>query len=364
MLSALGHIGIEKDQSPEGKSFKEGSNPSCSNKIKRKEIAMKNYQNILLVSVLISSMVLILCSCERKNEKSGVSQNETETVSPVLDNDEYQNIVDEVALHHERYQREYAQFIEDNVVLLSSYQSAIENAYNEAENAVNILFDGYKDRIPAFAKEITSFTKTASLFLKSVQDIFMKDKTHVETQIMETFEKTVFDNDTLTAQVNTIIENFQAAIGAARETYWKNVASYLNRSTTFTPIDLKEIKAEVSFVGVSDLHNNLGKDIGETGVTAVAIGSAGLALLTVTTALPGIIDDAIAFAGMAGYAMLQGEKREQEIIENYTIELDSLRDAIVSGENGVGLISIFDEAMAGTSFESDTIIKAIKEGNV
>ena len=124
------------------------------------------------------------------------------------------------------------------------------------------------------------------------------------------------------------------------------------------------MKAEISFVGVSGLHNNLGKDIGETGVTAVAIGGAGLALLTVTTALPGIIDDAIAFAGMAGYAMLQGEKREQEIIENYTIELDSLRDAIVSGENGVGLISIFDEAMAGTSFDSDTIVNAIKEGNV
>ena len=325
---------------------------------------MRNFLTYLLVALTLSSMVLVLCGCEKKNEKSEVSQNETETVSPVLDNDEYQNIVDEVALHHERYQREYAQFIEDNVVLLSSYQRAIENAYNEAENAVNILFNGYKDSIPSFAKEITSITKTASLFWKSVQDIFTKDKTHVETQIMETFEKTVFDNDTLTTQVNTIIENFQAAIGAARETYWKNVASYLNKTTTFSPIDLKEMKAEISFVGVSGLHNNLGKDIGETGVTAVAIGGAGLALLTVTTALPGIIDDAIAFAGMAGYAMLQGEKREQEIIENYTIELDSLRDAIVSGENGVGLISIFDEAMAGTSFDSDTIVNAIKEGNV
>ncbi len=325
---------------------------------------MRNFLTYLLVALTLSSMVLVLCGCEKKNEKSEVSQNETETVSPVLDNDEYQNIVDEVALHHERYQREYAQFIEDNVVLLSSYQRAIENAYNEAENAVNILFNGYKDSIPSFAKEITSITKTASLFWKSVQDIFTKDKTHVETQIMETFEKTVFDNDTLTTQVNTIIENFQAAIGAARETYWKNVASYLNKTTTFSPIDLKEMKAEISFVGVSGLHNNLGKDIGETGVTAVAIGGAGLALLTVTTALPGIIDDAIALAGMAGYAMLQGEKREQEIIENYTIELDSLRDAIVSGENGVGLISIFDEAMAGTSFDSDTIVNAIKEGNV
>ena len=172
---------------------------------------MRNFLTYLLVALTLSSMVLVLCGCERKNEKSGVYQNETETVSPVLDNDEYQNIVDEVALHHERYQREYAQFIEDNVVLLSSYQSAIENAYNEAENAVNILVDGYKDRIPAFAKEITSLTKTASLFLKSVQDIFMKDKTHVETQIMETFEKTVFDNDTLTAQVNTIIENILRA---------------------------------------------------------------------------------------------------------------------------------------------------------
>lgn len=325
---------------------------------------MRIFLTYLLVALTLSSMVLVLCGCEKKNEKSGISQNETETISHVLDNDEYQNIVDEVALHHERYQREYAQFIEDNVVLLSSYQSAIENAYNEAENAVNILFDGYKDRIPTFAKEITSLTKTASLFWKSVQDIFTKDKTHVETQIMETFEKTVFDNDTLTAQVNTIIENFQAAIGVARETYWKNVASYLNKTTTFSPIDLKEMKAEITFVGVSGLHNNLGKDIGETGVTAVAIGGAGLALLTVTTALPGIIDDAIALAGMAGYAMLQGEKREQEIIENYTIELDSLRDAIVLGENGVGLISIFDEAMAGTSFDSDTIVNAIKEGNV
>ena len=208
---------------------------------------MRIFLTYLLVALTLSSMVLVLCGCEKKNEKSGVSQNETETVSPVLDNDEYQNIVDEVALHHERYQREYAQFIEDNVVLLSSYQSAIENAYNEAENAVNILFDGYKDRIPAFAKEITSLTKTASLFVKSVQDIFMKDKTHVETQIMETFEKTVFDNDTLTAQVNTIIENFQAAIGVARETYWKNVASYLNKTTTFSPIDLKEMKADVSW---------------------------------------------------------------------------------------------------------------------
>lgn len=325
---------------------------------------MRNFLTYLLVALTLSSMVLVLCGCEKKNEKSGVSQNETETVSPVLDNDEYQNIVDEVALHHERYQREYAQFIEDNVVLLSSYQSAIENAYKEAENAINILFDGYKDRIPSFAKEITSLTKTASLFWKSVQDIFTKDKTHVETQIMETFEKTVFDNDTLTAQVNTIIGNFQSAIGVARETYWKNVASYLNKTTTFSPIDLKEMKADVSFVGVLGLHNNLGKDIGETGVTAVAIGGAGLALLTVTTALPGIVDDAIALAGMAGYAMLQGEKREQEIIENYTIELDSLRDTIVSGENGVGLISIFDEAMAGTSFDSDTIVNAIKEGNV
>ena len=325
---------------------------------------MRNFLTYLLVALTLSSMVLVLCGCEKKNEKSEVSQNETETVSPVLDNDEYQIIVDEVALHHERYQREYAQFIEDNAVLLSSYQSAIENAYNEAENAVNILFDGYKDRIPTFAKEITSLTKTASLFWKSVQDIFTKDKTHVETQIMETFEKTVFDNDTLTAQVNTIIENFQAAIGVARETYWKNVASYLNKTTTFSPIDLKEMKAEITFVGVSGLHNNLGKDIGETGVTAVAIGGAGLALLTVTTALPGIVDDAIALAGMAGYAMLQGEKREQEILENYTIELDSLRDAIVLGENGVGLISIFDEAMAGTSFDSDTIVNAIKEGNV
>ena len=325
---------------------------------------MRIFLTYLLVALTLSSMVLVLCGCEKKNEKSGISQNETETISHVLDNDEYQNIVDEVALHHERYQREYAQFIEDNVVLLSSYQSAIENAYNEAENAVNILFDGYKDRIPTFAKEITSLTKTASLFWKSVQDIFTKDKTHVETQIMETFEKTVFDNDTLTAQVNTIIENFQAAIGVARETYWKNVASYLNKTTTFSPIDLKEMKAEITFVGVSGLHNNLGKDIGETGVTAVAIGGAGLALLTVTTALPGIVDDAIALAGMAGYAMLQGEKREQEIIENYTIELDSLRDAIVLGENGVGLISIFDEAMAGTSFDSDTIVNAIKEGNV
>lgn len=325
---------------------------------------MRNFLTYLLVALTLSSMVLVLCGCKKKNEKSGVSQNETETVSPVLDNDEYQNIVDEVALHNERYQREYAQFIEDNVVLLSSYQSAIESAYSEAENAVNILFDGYKDRIPTFAKEITSLTKTASLFWKSVQDIFTKDKTHVETQIMETFEKTVFDNDTLTAQVNTIIENFQVAIGVARETYWKNVASYLNKTTTFSPIDLKEMKAEISFVGVSGLHNNLGKDIGETGVTAVAIGGAGLAVLTVTTALPGIVDDAIALAGMAGYAMLQGEKREQEIIENYTIELDSLRDAIVSGENGVGLISIFDEAMAGTSFDSDTIVNAIKEGNV
>ena len=329
-----------------------------------KEIIMRNFLTYLLVALTLSSMVLVLCGCEKKNEKSEVSQNETETVSPVLDNDEYQIIVDEVALHHERYQREYAQFIEDNAVLLSSYQSAIENAYNEAENAVNILFDGYKDRIPTFAKEITSLTKTASLFWKSVQDIFTKDKTHVETQIMETFEKTVFDNDTLTAQVNTIIENFQVSIGVARETYWKNVASYLNKTTTFSPIDLKEMKAEVSFVGVSGLHNNLGKDIGETGVTAVAIGGAGLGVLTVTTALPGIVDDAIALAGMAGYAMLQSEKREQEIIENYSIELDTLRDAIVSGENGVGLITIFDEAMAGTSFESDTIIKAIKEGNV
>ena len=62
--------------------------------------------------------------------------------------------------------------------------------------------------------------------------------------------------------------------------------------------------------------------------------------------------------------MLQSEKREQEIIENYSIELDTLRDAIVSGENGVGLITIFDEAMAGTSFDSDTIVNAIKEGNV
>lgn len=325
---------------------------------------MRNFLTYLLVALTLSSMVLVLCGCEKKNEKSEVSQNETETVSPVLDNDEYQIIVDEVALHHERYQREYAQFIEDNAVLLSSYQSAIENAYNEAENAVNILFDGYKDRIPTFAKEITSLTKTASLFWKSVQDIFTKDKTHVETQIMETFEKTVFDNDTLTAQVNTIIENFQVSIGVARETYWKNVASYLNKTTTFSPIDLKEMKAEVSFVGVSGLHNNLGKDIGETGVTAVAIGGAGLGVLTVTTALPGIVDDAIALAGMAGYAMLQSEKREQEIIENYSIELDTLRDAIVSGENGVGLITIFDEAMAGTSFDSDTIVNAIKEGNV
>ena len=275
---------------------------------------MRNFLTYLLVALTLSSMVLVLCGCEKKNEKSGVSQNETETVSPVLDNDEYQNIVDEVALHHERYQREYAQFIEDNAVLLSSYQSAIENAYNEAENAVNILFDGYKDRIPTFAKEITSLTKTASLFWKSVQDIFTKEKTHVETQIMETFEKTVFDNDTLTAQVNTIIENFQVSIGVARETYWKKVASYLNKTPTFSPIDLKEMKAEVSFVGVSGLHNNLGKDIGETGVTAVAIGGAGLGVLTVTTALPGIVDDAIAHAGMEGYAMLQSEKREQEII--------------------------------------------------
>ena len=45
-----------------------------------------------------------------------VSQSTTETTSPVLDNDEYQAIVDEVALHHERYQKEYAQFIEDNAV--------------------------------------------------------------------------------------------------------------------------------------------------------------------------------------------------------------------------------------------------------
>ena len=57
---------------------------------------MRNFLTYLLVALTLSSMVLVLCGCEKKNEKSEVSQNETETVSPVLDNDEYQIIDDEV----------------------------------------------------------------------------------------------------------------------------------------------------------------------------------------------------------------------------------------------------------------------------
>ena len=284
MLSALGHIGIEKDQSPEGKSFKEGSNPSCSNRKKGKEIAMINYKKILLVSVLISSMVLILIGCKRRNAESEVLHNiAIESTSPTLDNEEYQAIVDEVALHHERYQKEYDQFIEDNKVFLSDYEEAICAAYDEAEYAVIMAFNVYKERIPAFAKELTKFSNTAGLFWNSILDKFLEDKTHVESQIRDTFEKTVFDEDTLSAELNAVVYSLQVSINIARETYWKNVASYLDKATTFSPIDLKSMHEEIPFAEVSAVHTILGNEVGETAFTTVTVGGASLAILTVTT---------------------------------------------------------------------------------
>ena len=62
--------------------------------------------------------------------------------------------------------------------------------------------------------------------------------------------------------------------------------------------------------------------------------------------------------------MMQSQKKENEIIENYTNELDVLRDRIISGEDGVSIVSIFEEAMVKSDLDSTTIIKAIQEGKV
>ncbi|MSU05914.1 hypothetical protein FYJ80_03855 [Spirochaetales bacterium NM-380-WT-3C1] len=322
---------------------------------------MRKQGIISLVFILVFSILILIIGCESdfsialEEKTSNVDSSNTHS----LDNPKLQEVVDDVALHHKKYIAEYNQFATDLEFIFSEYQKDITTAYLNACTKIDRLFAGYQESIPNFAKDITSLSSTCNIFLRKIVNVFSSNNS-VENYVKDSFSKNVFDEKDLEREIDCIIKTMQAYMCNARTRFWTDVASYLNQQTTFSKIDIKILESEIKISGLSSLNNSLGNKIGDYEACVFTFGGVTLAVLTVTTALPGLVDDAIVMVGMIGASLIQNNERQKEIISCYSEELENIKNMILNDENK-GLLAIYEKAIAEAEKEKNCLIDAIKE---
>lgn len=285
-------------------------------------------------AVIAIVVIIVLCVVAGRKKPVGEAQPVAQTQQAVIEPPEEPKID-----HQAIYNEQVSQFTDTlHTTLLAQYRDEMAKAQTKATGKIKTLFDGYRQRIPRFAEDLTAFTSRMKTLGKSIQDFFSSDKEHATRFAEKTFAKDVFSNEELASALDDILGDYEEDIQRARTVYYQNCETELRKFDHIAEVDsgaLENLALEnLSFksnIGGKQSFFNFGVSVaaGVVGAT-LAAGALGKAV-GISAVIPGPIDDVIAVSIALIVDQRMAKKNRAELETTYTQVLTDMEAGIVDG---------------------------------